>query len=173
MVSDRPSSTGITDARQQGPLCIGDWVLHPDLGLLRSAQGEVRLLPKALEVLLVLLDEGPRGVSRETLLQRVWGSSYPSDQVVSRAIADLRQAFGERAGDHRYIRTVPKYGYQLVAQIGPVPQPESAAPVQTTPPWRLAVSAIAAAAILSLAFWPRQSPQPSWPQAAAISLPLL
>ena len=34
---------------------------------------------------------------------------------MSRAIADLRSAFGESAGDRNYIRTIPKFGYQLVA----------------------------------------------------------
>ena len=97
---------------------IGEWVLHPDLGLLRAGEREVRLNPKALHVLLVLLGEGDRGVSRDQLLEQVWGNGYPSDAVVSRAIADLRQAFGESAGEQRYIRTLPKFGYQLVAERG-------------------------------------------------------
>lgn len=109
----RPSS--IEARSKRGATRIGDWVLHPDLGLLRGEAGEVRLNPKTLHVLLVMLDAGDRGVSRELLLEQVWGGSYPSDYVVSRAIADLRSAFGERAGEQKYIRTLPKYGYQLVA----------------------------------------------------------
>lgn len=115
---------------QQAPVQVGDWVLHPDLGVLRADSGEVRLNPKSLQVLLVLMDAGNRGVSRDALLDAVWGSSYPSDAVVSRAIADLRSAFGEKAGEQRYLRTLPKFGYQLVAEIGPVDGPE-AVPDQT------------------------------------------
>jgi Tol biopolymer transport system component/DNA-binding winged helix-turn-helix (wHTH) protein len=95
---------------------IGDWVLHPDLGLLRNESGEVRLNAKSLHVLLVLLDAGDKGVSRESLLDQVWGESYPTDSVISRAMADLRAAFGEKAGEQKYIRTLPKYGYQFVAE---------------------------------------------------------
>jgi len=43
---------------------IGDWVLHPDLGVLRNESDEVRLNAKSLHVLLVLLDAGDKGVSR-------------------------------------------------------------------------------------------------------------
>jgi len=95
---------------------IGAWVLHPDLGVLRNDSGEVRLNAKTLHVLLVLLDAGDKGVSRDSLLDQVWGESYPSDAVISRAMADLRAAFGEKASEQKYIRTLPKYGYQFVAE---------------------------------------------------------
>ncbi len=100
---------------RRGATRIGDWVLHPDLGVLRNASGEVRLNAKTLHVLLVLLDAGDKGVARESLLDQVWGESYPTDSVISRAMADLRAAFGEKAGEQKYIRTLPKYGYQFVA----------------------------------------------------------
>ena len=106
---------------ERPPLQVGDWVVHPDLGVLRGGGGEVRLNPKSLQVLLVLIDAGNRGVSRDALLDAVWGASYPSDAVVSRAIADLRSAFGEKAGEQRYLRTLPKFGYQLVADVRPLP----------------------------------------------------
>jgi Tol biopolymer transport system component/DNA-binding winged helix-turn-helix (wHTH) protein len=100
---------------KRGPTQIGDWVLHPDLGVLRSESAEVRLNSKTLHVLLVLLDAGSKGVSRNDLLDKVWGENYPSDAVISRAMADLRSAFGEKAGEQKYIRTLPKFGYQFVA----------------------------------------------------------
>jgi len=99
----------------RGATRIGDWVLHADLGVLRTDSTEVRLNPKALHVLLVLLDAGEKGVSRDALLDQVWGENYPSDNVISRAMADLRSAFGEKAGEQKFIRTLPKYGYQFVA----------------------------------------------------------
>jgi len=108
------------DAREarsrRAPTKIGAWVLHADLGLLRSDTTEVRLNDKTLHVLLVLLDAGDKAVSRDALLNQVWGESYPSDSVISRAMADLRAAFGEKAGEQKYIRTLPKYGYQFVAE---------------------------------------------------------
>ena len=84
----RPDLKAARDRR--GATRIGDWVLHPDLGILRNDSGEVRLNAKTLHVLLVLLDAGDKGVSRTSLLDQVWGESYPTDTVISRAMADLR-----------------------------------------------------------------------------------
>ena len=115
-IPHRPDS--ITARRGRSPLKIGDWVLYPEQAVLRSGDREVRLNDKALHVLLVLLDAGESAVPRGELLDQVWGATYPTDSVVSRAIADLRSAFGESAGDEAYIRTLPKFGYQLVATTG-------------------------------------------------------
>lgn len=122
--SERPDPRDARDRR--GPTQIGDWVLHPDLGLLRNEATEVRLNSKTLHVLLVLLDAGSRGVSRDALLDQVWGENYPSDSVISRAVADLRAAFGETAGEQKYIRTLPKFGYQFVAAHHEIGTAESA-----------------------------------------------
>jgi len=116
-MTERHEKPDLRTARtRRGATHIGEWVLHPDLGLLRSLSAEVRLNPKSLHVLLVLLDAGDKGVSRDDLLDRVWGQNYPSDAVISRAMADLRSAFGEKAGEQKYIRTLPKYGYQFVSE---------------------------------------------------------
>jgi Tol biopolymer transport system component/DNA-binding winged helix-turn-helix (wHTH) protein len=113
----RPDLTRARSGRQ--PIPVGDWVLHADLGVLRRGKQEQRLNAKALHVLLVLVDAEGAAVSRDDLLSAVWGDRYPTDSVVSRAIADLRGALGEAAGDHVYINTVPKFGYQLLAKGGP------------------------------------------------------
>jgi len=105
-------------------------VLHADLGVLRSDNAEVRLNAKTLHVLLVLLDAGDKAVSRDALLDQVWGENYPSDNVISRAMADLRAAFGESAGEQKYIRTLPKFGYQFVADHHPV---EAGKPASSRP----------------------------------------
>jgi Tol biopolymer transport system component/DNA-binding winged helix-turn-helix (wHTH) protein len=127
---------------------LGDWTLHADLGVLRRASEERRLNAKALHVLLVLVDADGSAVSRDDLLNSVWGDSYPTDAVVSRAIADLRSAFGEAAGDQTYIRTVPKFGYQLVAE-------GAAAKARRPLPW---VYAVVPTLLILILWW-------SWPPA--------
>jgi len=152
----RPDATRARTRREATR--IGEWVLYADLGLLRRDQTEVRLNAKTLHVLLVLLDAGDRGVSRDALMDDVWGASYPSDNVVSRAIADLRSAFGEKAGEQRYIRTLPKYGYQLLAEHGPVDDGSISLP-QPGMSWsRITALLVAGAAMLTLVvfyrWWP-------------------
>lgn len=149
---------------------IGAWILHPDLGVLRGDSSEVRLNAKTLHVLLVLLDAGDRGVPRSELLDRVWGSTYPNDAVVSRAISDLRSAFGEKAGEEKYLRTLPKFGYQLVAEVGEGTQIESGS--KPEPDRNRAWAWIAIPVVIAaIAFTARQFYEPSPNSTGQIYLP--
>lgn len=97
---------------------IGDWQFDRGTATITNIKGEQkRLSPKTLKVLLILVENAGITVSRKELLDRVWKSTYPSDYVVSRAIADLRSAFGEEAKSAAYIQTIPKLGYRLIADI--------------------------------------------------------
>lgn len=158
---------------RRGPTRIADWVLHPDLGVLRSESGEVRLNPKALHVLLVLLDAGDRGVSRDDLLSQVWGENYPTDNVISRAMTDLRSAFGEKAGEQKYIRTLPKFGYQFVAPHENVAA-ESSAIRSRVPATHLARYrhhyVLGAVVLLAWFFLPRLLSTPDTPSSRSIVL---
>jgi len=148
-------------------------VLHADLGVLRSDDAEVRLNAKTLHVLLVLLDAGDKAVSRDALLDQVWGENYPSDNVISRAMADLRAAFGESAGEKKYIRTLPKFGYQFVADHHPVAagKPASSTPASAGHVRRYrnhyVIAAIVAAAALVL---PRLLQNPAPPESLTLVL---
>ena len=71
----------------------------------------VVLAPKAYELLLYLVRQKGRIISRQQLLDRVWGIDYEgSDRVVDSHIKKLRKALGTCAG---YIRTVTGTGYGL------------------------------------------------------------
>lgn len=67
-------------------------------------------------------------VSHEDLLKRFWQGSYPSDHAVHKAIAELRSALGDSAHRPSYIRTIPKRGYSLIADVTrtPAQAPETA-----------------------------------------------
>ena len=149
--SSRPDSRAARKNRD--PIAIGRWVLQPDTGLLRSGDEEHRLTGRALHVLLVLVDAGGSAVSRDDLLETVWGEHYPTDSVVSRAIADLRSAFGESAGDGATIRTIPKFGYQLVMDTADA-RPEGIEPRAARAPWLVAGAILALAATLAVILRP-------------------
>jgi DNA-binding winged helix-turn-helix (wHTH) protein/Tol biopolymer transport system component len=72
---------------------------------------------QALKVLGVLIDSYPQTVSRDELLEQAWPGVVVSDNSVSQAIASLRKAFGDDSRDPRFIRTVARKGYQLVASV--------------------------------------------------------
>jgi DNA-binding winged helix-turn-helix (wHTH) protein len=99
-------------------LKIGEFVINPSRGVLTGAQGEVALEPKVVDVLLTLAAKPGEVVSRDELVEAVWKAAFGADERVTRAISLLRKALGDERGAARYIETVPKRGYRLVATVG-------------------------------------------------------
>lgn len=72
-----------------------------------------RLPKRQAQLLLRLVSVAPEVVSRQNLLDAVWQRKFVEDDVLSRAIADLRRALG----DSDYIETIPKNGYRIISQV--------------------------------------------------------
>jgi len=96
---------------------IGSARVDFDALTISGPEGSTTLEPKVMEVLQSLIAAAPMVVSRETLLERVWGGESGGDESLSRAISLLRKAFGDRRGRHRHIETIPRRGYRLVAEL--------------------------------------------------------
>lgn len=77
----------------------------------------LRVTPKSMGVLLALVEQAGRVVSRDALLAGVWPDTLPTNDVITQAITQLRKAFGEQRGNPRYIETIAKNGYRLLAEV--------------------------------------------------------
>jgi len=77
----------------------------------------VELEPKAFDVLRHLLEHADRLVTKEELLDTVWGETFVTPNVLTRAIAQLRRALGDDAREARYIGTVARRGYRFIAEL--------------------------------------------------------
>ena len=75
--------------------------------------GDHSIEPMVMQVLSVLVEKADQVVTREELIDQVWGVGHGGDERLSRAIYLLRKALGEKRGRHNYIRTIPKQGYTL------------------------------------------------------------
>jgi DNA-binding winged helix-turn-helix (wHTH) protein/TolB-like protein len=84
--------------------------------LMRDA-ASVQLTSKAFDTLLVLLAEAGTTVAKSMLMDRVWSATAVEENNLTQQISALRKAFGERAGDHRYIVTIPGRGYCFVMPV--------------------------------------------------------
>lgn len=93
----------------------------------RDGSKSTRLTVKAMQVLLALLERHGAVVSRETLFDLVWPDTMPTDDVLTQAVTQLRKAFGDDRDAPRYIETIAKGGYRLVADFEwtPVEVPEA------------------------------------------------
>jgi len=101
------------------------WLLTAgDLSLDRRARraslkGEtLELTPKALAVLEYLMTHPDEAVTRERLLDAVWGWEYPAGtRTVDTRMAELRRALDDDPGEPKYIETIPGEGYRFVADV--------------------------------------------------------
>jgi TolB-like protein len=84
--------------------------------LLRNGQ-PVRLAPKAFRVLLVLIQNLGRLVTKERLLEESWPDAFFEEANLSVNIASLRKVLGQEGVERQYIETVPKCGYRFVALV--------------------------------------------------------
>ncbi len=106
----------------QADLQIGDWQFSPAMNRLQGEKGEVQLEPKASAVLGLLAANAGKPVSRQKLLESGWEGLVVSDDALTQVIIKLRKAFGDSSRDSRYIRTIPKMGYCLVADVAELRQ---------------------------------------------------
>lgn len=99
-----------------------------------GARRPARVTPKAMGVMLALVEQQGRVVTREALLAEVWPDTLPTNDVVTQAVTSLRKAFGEERGDPRYIETIAKSGYRLLAPVEWMPASADGAPAASSPP---------------------------------------
>lgn len=92
---------------------------HIDLEALEitGPTGTSSVEPMVMEVLSILVDNAGHVVTRDDLIDKVWGVGYGGDERLSRAISLLRKALGDTPGKHEYIQTIPKRGYKLTTDI--------------------------------------------------------
>lgn len=77
----------------------------------------VPLTSKAFEALLTLVRHRGETVSKDELMDVLWSDVAVEENNLTQQISTLRKALGERAGDYRFIITVPGRGYSFIAPI--------------------------------------------------------
>src|SRR4029453_5804078 len=83
---------------------------------LEEPAGAIRLNPKAFEVLRVLIERPGQLVLKNQLLDEVWPETHVADGVLKVCMAEIRKALGDSATAPRFIETVHRRGYRLVAR---------------------------------------------------------
>lgn len=96
---------------------IEDWWVLPAEGLLTRGNETERLEPKAMEVLVYLASRSGEVVMREELERDVWHGALVGYDAVTNTVIKLRKALQDNARQPRYIATIPKKGYKLIASI--------------------------------------------------------
>ena len=117
--------------------------------LLLRADELVPINPKAFELLLALIENRGRVLTKDELLEQLWPNQSVEEGNLTVHMSALRKALGERRGENRFVVTVPGRGYEFVAA--------------------LTSDAVVPSAIVPDVPPPRRSHAPAWVVAAALT----
>src|SRR5579872_5327978 len=84
--------------------------------LLRDGE-PLPVTPKALSILLILLERAGEVVEKSELIERIWQGAFVTEANLTQNVFSLRKCLGERANDNRYIVTVPGRGYIFAGEV--------------------------------------------------------
>lgn len=133
---------------------FGEFELEAGRRILRSqpSNAVVALNPRAFDLLLVFLRRPQELIGKAELMAALWPDTVVEDNSLDQAVFALRHALGDRQGEHRYVKTIHRRGYQFTmpveADLAAEPVPPPAAPEPTGRRRRKALVAIGGALLL-------------------------
>lgn len=112
------------------PFRLGDLVVYPDRNQLVRDQRVIHVEPMSLKLLVLLAETHPKTASKAQIIDRLWNGRIVTDAAISRQIAKLRRALGDRPARPEFIQTVPKVGVRLLTPVqwSVVPDPSGERP---------------------------------------------
>lgn len=99
---------------------FGDFVLDSDARQLRREGADIRLSPKAFDLLRALLARRPDVVTKRELMALIWPDTFVVEANLNVVIAEIRRALGDERQAPRFIRTVHGVGYAFCGQASDV-----------------------------------------------------
>jgi len=103
------------------PFLLGEFEVDAATHCITREGVSTKLEPRAMALLIYLVHRPGSVVSREELEQEIWRGMVVGYDALNNTIAKLRKAFSDDPKNPRVIRTVPKAGYQLIAEVGVSP----------------------------------------------------
>jgi TolB-like protein/DNA-binding winged helix-turn-helix (wHTH) protein/tetratricopeptide (TPR) repeat protein len=132
-----------------------DFVVDPATWRLSRGAQEIHLEPVVLNLLIYLISHRDRLVTRQELMDTVWGDTVISEAALSQAVARLRKTLGDNTATPRYVETVHSKGYRFIAEVQENGVPDFADPSAPKPRWttrhRFLIAAVALVLLVLLA----------------------
>jgi len=128
-IESRRLPTAAGDDERRTDFRLGEWRVEPSLNRLSLEGKSIQLEPKIMDVLAFLAERAGKVVSRQDLIDAVWAKQFVAESALSRAIAELRRALQDDAHAPRYLETITKRGYRVIAPVERVEQAPEAARV--------------------------------------------
>jgi TolB-like protein len=114
-------------------LVFGDCVLDPDRRELTRGSELIAVGPQVFDLLVYLVQNRERVVSKDDLLSTVWRGRIVSESTVTSHINAVRKAIGDSGEEQRLIRTVARKGFRFVGDVREARSPDGPGSLQTGP----------------------------------------
>jgi pimeloyl-ACP methyl ester carboxylesterase/DNA-binding winged helix-turn-helix (wHTH) protein len=104
------------------------YTLDSDIRELRRGRERIAVEPQVFDVLLYLIEQRHRVVTKDDLIASVWGGRIVSESTLTSRINAARKAIGDSGEAQRFIRTIPRKGVRFVGTLAegtPAPQRQS------------------------------------------------
>ena len=108
---------------------FGDFELDADQVELRRDGTRLAVEPQVFALLRLLVERRDRLVSKDEIIEEVWGGRFVSESAVSSRIKFCRQALGDDGAAQQWIRTIHGQGFRFIGEV--IVEGEQAAPVST------------------------------------------
>ena len=106
---------------RESPFRVGEWTAEPAWNRIRRNGDTLKLEPRVMRLLATLAAAPGRPLSRQQLLDFVWPDVLVNEEALSRAVSQLRRALGDEPRAPRFVETVHKGGYCLIAPVSDGP----------------------------------------------------
>jgi len=106
-----------TEEELQGGFNLGDWQILPGHRELRRGDEVRRPEPKQFDVLIALAKRDTNVVTKQELIDEVWGGRATADEPITRCVSQLRQHLDDRETPHKLIETLQRHGYRLKQSV--------------------------------------------------------
>ncbi len=124
--------------------------------LLRNGE-EILLVNRDFEILRLLIEKRPHILSKDQIMNAVWGDTIVAENSIEKAIASLRKTLNDTAANSRFIKTVTKKGYQFIDEVDEttenIPLPNFEQPVLQKSFSRHLAYILTAGLLYGLLFW--------------------
>jgi TolB-like protein len=130
-----PAPTSDPSLRSAGAkIVFGEHVLDPDRRELTRGSEAIAVGPQVFDVLVHLVRNRERVVSKDDLIEEVWGGRIVSESTLTSHINAVRKALGDTGEDQRLIRTIARKGYRFVGEVREAAPVEEPTPLPHTEP---------------------------------------
>ena len=102
-------------------LRFADFELETGARRLTRGTADVHLSPKALDLLIALVERRPNALSKQDLQERLWPSTFVTESNLPALVNEVRTALGDSARHPRFVRTVPRFGYAFCGNVIELP----------------------------------------------------